>query len=111
MCGLPSRDPGTQGILFGPTGRLTNAIFGKGTSQKVADAMDKAHMKTVGKVIKPDFIKRFGILPNSNPTLLVDQVDTEEEKRKKRLAAGDAERDRIYKSLGQTSTNSTVLGG
>jgi hypothetical protein len=113
MCGLPSRDLGTQSLLYGPAGYTLNKTFGKKTTQRIADKLDKVHMSTVGKVIPHDIIKSHGFLPENNPTNLVDPVDLKQQRKDKRRRSEAIERGNTLRALGQTrrQQSTSILGG
>jgi len=115
MCGLPSRTIGAQSFIAGPSGYVRDKVFGRGTSQKLVDLADKAHRKTVGLVgLEGDRLDKLGFLPGfmPGPNAKSGEIDFAAEKKKKRFDAAEAERDRVFKSLGQTNApQSTILGG
>ena len=115
MCGLPSNTYAGRGFISGPSGAVRDKIFGKGTSAKLLGRLDRIHRSTIGKVVGQSTVDKFGTArsPLPGPGAKNPQVsDIAEAKRKKRFATEEAERDRIFRSLGQTNApQSTILGG
>ena len=80
----------------------------------MVDNLDKAHMATVGKVFGKGFVEQFGVQPGVGAIGINKSNATHsanvEKKRQANFALDEAERDRIWKSLGQTNSSQSVLG-
>lgn len=113
MCGLPSSTPGAALFSRGISGQIREKVFGRGTNDRILSTLDKVHRKTVGKVVGQGTVDRATLFNrNLQGSLPFGQnPDYEAERRKKKFASEEAERNRIYRSLGQTNAPPSILGG
>ncbi len=86
---VPSQTLGAQAFIAGPGGFFRDAVFGRGTSQKIVDFADKAHRSTIGKVVGESNFSSLGFLPGTvpGPNASRGEIDFPAEKQAKRDAA------------------------
>ena len=103
MC-FPSNTPGGQAFIGGPSGFVRDKIFGRGTSQKIVDRLDKIHLQTVGRILPPE---GFGVAPGTVPSLNKSgSIDFDAEKDERRRRRSEVERSSFLRD----NKNSTILG-
>lgn len=103
MC-FPSNTPAGQAFIGGPAGFVRDKVFGRGTSQKLVDRLDKVHARTVGRIIPTESL---GHLPGSLPSLNKSgTIDLAAEKDKRRRRISEVEK----LSFLRENQNATILG-
>ena len=116
MCGLPSRSLSHQALISGPGGYLVDKVHGRGTMQKFVDRQDKTHMSVFKRLgVKKEFMESFGFMPGTvpGPNKKSGNIDFKAEKAAARFKREEAERDRIWRMQGNSTSRpfDTVLGG
>lgn len=116
MCGLPSRSLGAQAFIAGPGGYVRDKVFGRGTSQKIVDHLDKRHKSVFKRLgVKQEFMESFGFMPGTvpGPNKKSGNIDFKAERQAARFKREEAERDRIWRMQGNSTSRpfDTVLGG
>ena len=110
MC-LPGNTLGAQGFISGPSGYVRDKVFGRGTSQKIVDKLDRVHRSTIGKVVGSNF-DSVGFLPGSvpGPNKNAGTIDFKAEKAEKRRKRAEADK-QSFLLANHGRPRPTILGG